>query len=173
MSEPLYTFPALTEADITAVKGALTTLTDSNLANLATLATGESPLYGLIGEEMERRGYEDRKLADEARDRRRELYAGRALLRGEIRLQWDSGDIKASALSPEFDLCEVMTFLEIDVPPEVGYSQGWIGEPDSEWSQDLILWHAGDLIDGDDMIYWVRVLDRYMDVCVRGTERDY
>ena len=159
MSEPLYTFPELTEKDLTAVRNVLAAMPDDTLANLATLATETSPLYPLLAAEMA--GRKTRQLA------------GRSFLRTEIRLQWDSGDIKASALSPEFDLCEVMTFLEIDVPPEVGYSQGWIGEPDSDWTYDLRSWYAHRMIDGDDMIYWVRVLDRYMDVFVRGTDHDY
>lgn len=98
---------------------------------------------------------------------------GRDVIREMVRLSWDSGDLKHSSISPLFDLCEAMTFLGFDVPAQLGYSQGWSGEPDSEMAVELISAWEEESITAEDMTYWSLVLDQYLDRFVRGTDRDY
>jgi hypothetical protein len=90
---------------------------------------------------------------------------GRSALRTEIRMGWDGGDPWGSAISPAFDLCELLHWhLEEDVPAEAQFSPG-LGVPDFEdypQAEYVEMLDEG-TITPDDLKYWVRVLSRYLD----------
>ena len=90
---------------------------------------------------------------------------GRDALRSEIRLSWDGHDPWGSALSPAFDLCELLYWNGEAVPAEAEFQPGAIQPAFDDYPAEMFrdMWADGTVTTGD-LYYWARVLVRFTEI---------
>lgn len=91
---------------------------------------------------------------------------GRTALRDEIHLSWDGGDPWGSALSVGFATCEILHYHGGEIPADVAYQPSPMGAPDFDSYPDTAFLELldGGVIELDDLTYWARVIDRFLDL---------